>query len=274
MPHRRRRRLSAPTWRQHEVVGTRAGCACAGPRLRRIPAQFVRHEDDLTGEGVELALGDALGEVDDRGRIVDHAAPADVAAHDADDPVIDRFAVGDHLRAGLEQAVQLGVERLQPQAEIVGAGERAVQVVQAQLVVVVQVVRRRDDADDAAEAVLAQPDDLFLTADATMVLPVAAGALAHGELVFHDPREVARRDAQRPLPAQPGRHCAFLHESNYEMLRCRLLARRRVRRGREGQSLLMALHPPARRSPRRPRPCRWRRRAPAPPRPHRGDGRS
>ena len=36
-------------------------------------------------------------------RVVDHAAPADVAAHDADDPVVDRFVVDDHLGAGLEQ---------------------------------------------------------------------------------------------------------------------------------------------------------------------------
>ena len=144
-------------------------------------------------------------------RIVDHAAPADVAAHDADDAIVDGLVVHDHLRAGLEQTVELRVERLQPHAQIVDAGERSMQVRQAELVVVVQVVRRRDDADHAAEPVLAQPDDLLLATDATMVVAVPAGTLADRQLVFHEPREVARRDAERPLPAQPGWHQPSLH---------------------------------------------------------------
>ena len=70
-----------------------------------------------------------------------------------------------------------------------------------EFVVVVQVVRCRDDADETPEPVLLQPDDLFLATDATVVVAVAARALAHGELVFHDPGEVAGCDAEGPLPA-------------------------------------------------------------------------
>ena len=57
------------------------------------------------------------------------------------------LVVDDDLRAALEQVVELAVEALQPLAEVVDAGERPMAVGQAELVVVVQVVRRRDDAD-------------------------------------------------------------------------------------------------------------------------------
>ena len=59
---------------------------------------------------------------------------------------------------------------------------------------------------EAAEAVLAEPDDLLLAADAAMVVAVAARALADRELVLHDPGEVAGRDPEGPLAAQARRH--------------------------------------------------------------------
>src|SRR4029079_1147293 len=58
----------------------------------------------------------------------------------------------------------------------------------------------------AAEAVLADPDDLLLASHAAVVLAVAAGALADGELVADDPGEVAGGDAEGPLPAQARGH--------------------------------------------------------------------
>ena len=54
------------------------------------------------------------------GVVVDEAGPADVAAHDPDDAVADLLAVDDHLDAGLEQLVELAVERPQPRLEVVG----------------------------------------------------------------------------------------------------------------------------------------------------------
>ena len=104
-----------------------------------------------------------------------------------------------------QQLVQLAVERLQPGLELV-AVERTVARRHAQLFIVVEVVRRRDDRHDAPEPVLADPDDLLLPADAPMVLPVAAGPLADRQLVLEDPREVAGRDAERPSTTQAGRH--------------------------------------------------------------------
>ena len=154
--------------------------------------KFVRHQDDLTCERVELALGDLLGEVDHHRGVVDHAAPADVTAHDADDAIVDRLVVGDHFRIRFQQSLNLAVERLQPFAKIVDSREGAVQVRHVQFFVVVQVVRCRNDADDTTEAVLAQPDDFFLPAHPTMVVAAAAGSLAHCEFVFHEPGEVAR----------------------------------------------------------------------------------
>ena len=164
-------------------------------------AQLGGVEDDVAGERVELAAGEALGDGDRLGVVVDQPGPADVAAHDPDDAVADLLAVDEHLGARPEQVVELAVERAQPQVELV-AVERPVARGDAELVVVVEVVRRLDDRDDAAEAVLADPDDLLLAADPAVVVAVAAGPLADRELVLEDPGEVAGRDAERPPPAQ------------------------------------------------------------------------
>src|SRR3954454_15727355 len=175
----------------------RSGWATSAPpsRLNRL-AQCVHHQDHFAGERVELKAGQPLGDRDCLRRIVDQAAPTDVTTHDPHQAVVDRLVVDDDLGAALEQTVELDVEVAQPLAEVVDAGERAMQVRKGQLVVVVQVVRRRDDADEAPEAVLAQPDDLLLATDAAMVLAISARSLADGELVLHDPGEVARGDAQ------------------------------------------------------------------------------
>src|SRR6185436_13351853 len=59
--------------------------AGAGPDL----TQLRREEDHVAGERVELAPGEALGDGDRLGVVVDEAGPADVAAHDPDDAVTD-----------------------------------------------------------------------------------------------------------------------------------------------------------------------------------------
>src|SRR3546814_4796412 len=83
--------------------------------------------------------------------------------------------------------------------------EREVAPGDTELVVVVEVVRRRDQRDDAGEALLADPDDLLLAPHPPVVRAVAARPLAHGELVLQDPREVAGLDPLGPL-ALHGHH--------------------------------------------------------------------
>ena len=107
-----------------------------------------------------------------------------------------------------EHLVDLGVEGLEVRPGVVGAAERTVPVRDAELVVVVQVVRRRDDRDHAAEALLADPDDLLLAAHPAVVLAEAARPLAHREAVLDEPGEVAGLDAQGPLAPQLGHHAA------------------------------------------------------------------
>src|SRR5205823_12523594 len=70
----------------------------------------------------------------------------------------------------------------------------------AELVVGVEVVGRRQQADDAREPLLAHPDDLLLAAHLAVVGAVATDALRHRQLVLDDPEEVARDDPLRPLP--------------------------------------------------------------------------
>ena len=72
-------------------------------------------------------------------------------------------------------------------------------VCEVELVIVVQVVRRTNNRDDAAKVVFAKPNDLFLAANSTVVDAVATGALTNRELVFNNPREIARGDPERPL---------------------------------------------------------------------------
>jgi hypothetical protein len=43
-----------------------------------------------------------------------------------------------------------------------------------------QVMRGRDDADQTTEMVFSDPNDLFLTANTTMVIAIAPGAFTYG----------------------------------------------------------------------------------------------
>ena len=72
-------------------------------------------------------------------------------------------------------------------------------VCEVELVIVVQVVRRTDDRDDATKIVFAKPNDLLLATNPTVVDAVATGALTNSELVFNNPCEIARGDPERPL---------------------------------------------------------------------------
>src|SRR5688572_32199538 len=101
-------------------------------------AQFGGGHDDVAGERIELATGESLGQRDRLGRVLDQTGPADVAAHDAHDPVAELLAVDDQLVPIAQQLVDLPVERPQPDVPVVGL-VRAVLVREIELLVVVQV---------------------------------------------------------------------------------------------------------------------------------------
>jgi hypothetical protein len=42
--------------------------------------------------------------------------------------------------------------------------------------------------------IFSQPDDFFLTANATVIVSVATWTLANGDTIFDDPRKVSRRN--------------------------------------------------------------------------------
>ena len=73
------------------------------------------------------------------------------------------------------------------------------QVGHTHLVVIVKIVRCGDDRHQTAEAVLTDPDDLFLSTDPTVVVSVATRPLADRETILQDPREMTRSDPQGPL---------------------------------------------------------------------------
>ena len=131
-------------------------------------------------------------------RILDEPVPANERAHRAHDAVTDFFAVNDDLDVVREQVLQLVEQPASPIVDVVGV-ERTVLVRHTQFVIVVQIVGCRDDADQATEMVLPDPDDLLLSTYAPMIVPVAPGPLTHSQPIFEDPCEVPGRDPQSPF---------------------------------------------------------------------------
>ena len=77
--------------------------------------------------------------------------------------------------------------------------ERTVLIIDAEFVVVVQVVRSSDDADQTAKMVLPNPDDFLLAANPAMIVPIATRTFAHSEAVFNNPCEVPGGNSQSPF---------------------------------------------------------------------------
>ena len=103
------------------------------------------------------------------------------------------------LCAAVDELANIVVKNAQPCVHFVTIDQWPVAIGEIEFVVIVQVVWCADDRDDAAKIVFAEPDDLFLTANSTMVDAVATWAFTNGELVFNDPCEIARGDPERPL---------------------------------------------------------------------------
>lgn len=125
--------------------------------------------------------------------IFDEPVPANECAHRAHDAIADFFTVNDHFDVAREQVLQFVEEPSGPIVDIVGV-DRAVLVRHAQFVVIVQIVGRGDDADQTAEVVLPDPDDLLLSTHASMVVPVAPRSFTHRQSILENPCEVSGRD--------------------------------------------------------------------------------
>ena len=81
--------------------------------------------------------------------------------------VADLLGVHEDLGVVVEQIADLPVQRGEIRIEVLRV-ERTMPVRHLEFFVVVQVVRGSDDREDAREAVLPQPDDLLLAADAAV----------------------------------------------------------------------------------------------------------
>ena len=114
--------------------------------------------------------------------IFDHSLPTNEGRHGTHDDVADLFAVDNHLDVVGEQLLEFFEEPTSPFVNflVIFVVIRAVLVIDVQLVVVMQVVGGRNDADQATEMVFPDPDDLFLAADSTMVIAIAPGAFTYG----------------------------------------------------------------------------------------------
>jgi len=107
--------------------------------------------------------------------------------------------VNHDLCAAIDQLANVVVKNAQPRVHFVTIDQWSVAIGEIEFVVIVQVVWSADDRDDTAKIVFAEPNDLFLTANPTVVDAVATWAFTNSELVFNDPCEVARGDPERPL---------------------------------------------------------------------------
>ena len=123
-----------------------------------------------------LANGDGLDGV------LDHSLPTDKGRHGTHDDVADLFAVDNHLDVAGEQLLEFFEEPTGPFVDflVIFVVIGPMLIVDVEFVVVMQVVRGWDDADQATEMVFPDPDDLFLAANPAMVISIASGAFTYG----------------------------------------------------------------------------------------------
>ncbi len=122
-----------------------------------------------------LANGDGLDGV------FDHSLPANEGRHGTHDDVADLFAVDNHLDVIGEQLLQFFEETPRPFINflVIFVVIGPMLIIDVEFVVIMQVVRSRDDADQATEMVFPDPDDLFLAPDSAMVVAIAPGAFTY-----------------------------------------------------------------------------------------------
>ena len=90
-------------------------------------------------------------------------------------------------------------KQLEPLVHVIKTDQWAVPVWHVQFVVVMQVVRSADNGNDAAEIILAEPNNFFLPAHSAVIGAETTRTFANGELVLNDPGEVSWCNSQGPL---------------------------------------------------------------------------
>ena len=150
---------------------------------RRIDlAQEMSPQNQFASRGIKLVTSEFLANGDGLNGIFDHSLPTHEGRHGAHDDVADFFAVDNHFDVIGEQLLEFFEKPTSPFVDflVIFVVVRAMLVIDIQLVVVMQVVWGRDDADEATEMVFSDPDDLFLAANSAMVIAIASGAFTYG----------------------------------------------------------------------------------------------
>ncbi len=139
-------------------------------------------QNEFASRRIKLVTSEFLTNGDGLDGIFDHSLPPDEGSHGTHDDVADFFAVDNHLDVVGQQLLEFFEETTSPLVNflVIFVVIRAMLVIDVQLVVVMQVVRGRNDADQATEMVFPDPDDLFLPSDSAMVIAIASGAFTYG----------------------------------------------------------------------------------------------
>ena len=114
--------------------------------------------------------------------VFNHSLPTHESSHGTHDDVSNLFAVNDHLDIVREQLFEFFEEPPSPFINlfVVLVVVWPMLIIDVEFVVVMQVVRGRNDADQTTEMVFSDPDDLFLAANSAMVIAIASGTFTYG----------------------------------------------------------------------------------------------
>ncbi len=162
--------------------------------------------DNLATDRTELAAHDLFDHRDGLWTAAQRAVEDQVTAKDPLEAVADFVLVHQHSLVTGDVIPKHGVQRHQHVVDVFMGTARHVQVRNVKFLVGMEVVRRRHKRDDLVEAVLTNPDDLFMATDPPMARGVATRALADRDLVLQHPRKISGLDAFRPFAAHAG-HC-------------------------------------------------------------------
>lgn len=145
--------------------------------------------------------GEAFADSDRLFGILDEPVPSNEGAHRTHDAIADLFTVYDDFHVAREEPLEFVEQAARPLIDVVCV-VGTVLVGDSQLVVVVQIMGCRNDADQTSEVVFPDPDDLFLSSDASMIVPVSTRPFTYRQPILENPCEVPGSDSQSPFSSQ------------------------------------------------------------------------